>query len=52
MKNFQVKNINTDAIDLQKLVNTMLLGRNNKTLRSLAAQIVKGVYETGNRQII
>jgi hypothetical protein len=34
------------SIDFSKLVDVMLLGRNQKSLRIVSAHILKGIYDT------
>jgi len=43
-----VKSISGDelSLDFGKLIDVMLLGRNQKSLRIAAAHILKGVYDT------
>jgi hypothetical protein len=50
-KQFKMQNIKTSDIDLTKLIDSMLLGRNKKQLRVLAAFLIKGIYETNNEEL-
>ncbi|CDW77116.1 e3 ubiquitin-protein ligase ubr4 [Stylonychia lemnae] len=51
-KKYAIDNIDTSNLDLNKFINSLLLGRNQNQLRQLAAIIIKGIYESENGKIV